>query len=208
MLPWLRAARKAEKLVLHTRGQERHGKSCGGRAGPSQVRAGLRGAPRLDGSGGARREGARMGFGKTTDSEHLPVNSTDGILKGGERLLQGSEILQRIHPWHWDKRAKSLKGCSLNHYFHCSALGICPFPPLDSAGKEIQCSQACLIKTALQLPLLQGLSTSRVAHLNLKHLCCLLPPSLRSLVCSSAWLTFVKLTAELLGRANTALQIY
>lgn len=104
-------------------------------------------------------------------------------------------------------RGQSLKGCSLNHYFHGSALGISPFPPLDSAGKEIQCSQACLIKTALQLPLLQGLSTLRVAHLNLKHLCCL-PPSLRSPVCSSAWLTFVKLTAELLGRANTALQIY
>lgn len=90
---------------MRTRGQERHGKSCGGRAGPSHVRAGLRGAPCLGGSGGARSEGARVGFGKTAESEHLPVNSTDGILKGGERLLQGSEILQRIHPWHWDKRA-------------------------------------------------------------------------------------------------------
>lgn len=51
-----------------------------------------------------------MGFGKTTESEHLPVNSTDGILKGGECLLQESELLQRIHPWHWDKGAESVRG--------------------------------------------------------------------------------------------------
>lgn len=74
---------------------------------------------------------------------------------------------------------KSVRGCSQNRYFHWLALGICCIPFLDPAGEEIQWSQACLIKIALQLPLLQGLSvcTEDCSSEPQKHLLQLLPPS-------------------------------
>lgn len=75
----------------------------------------------------------------------------------------------------------SVRGCSQNHYFHWLAPGICPTPSLDSAGEEIQWSQACLIKIALQLLLLWGLSvcTEDCSSEPQKHLLHLLPPSLK-----------------------------
>lgn len=78
----------------------------------------------------------------------MSVNSTDGICKGGifvfaENLQVALEEGQRQY------RVTSEQLLPL------TGTGNCPIPSLGSAGGDIQCSLACLIQRALQLPLLQ-----------------------------------------------------
>lgn len=79
----------------------------------------------------------------------MSVNSTDGICKGAifvfaENLQVALEEGQRQY------RVTSKQLLPL------TGTGNCPIPSLGSAGGDIQCSLACLIQRALQLPLLQG----------------------------------------------------